>query len=197
MKFLYLCLGVFLFFSAKGQTYYNEQGRRILKQEYEEKILNGPYFGIPAEKVGDFQLVHRMPVGLTNARLFYEKLGLMDEFKAGKPLIVVYYPGKDECNSTGLANNLDGFQSKKKAILKYAEKHQTAEPQFIYGNPHGLEKYQGILEWKPDPESVFQQHFFKFPYPCGSFVVIDPKGNYRAILGEYPVSQIDVALKKL
>ena len=36
-----------------------------------------------------------------------------------------------------------------------------------------------------------------FQYPCGSFAVISPKGNYRAILGEYPTSQIDVALKKL
>jgi hypothetical protein len=60
-----------------------------------------------------------------------------------------------------------------------------------------LEKYEGIQEWIPDPEGVFSQYFFSFPYPCRSFVVISPKGNYRAILGEFPISQIDVALKKL
>jgi hypothetical protein len=180
-----------------SQSYFNEFGKRIIKAEYEDKILNGPYFGVPGTSQGDMKLVHRMPVGVTDARIFYEKLGLMEDFRAGKPLIVIYYPGKDECNSTGLSNNPQGFLARKKAILKYAEKNQAAQPKFIYGNPHGLEKYQGIIEWIPDPEGIFQQYFFQFPYPCGSFVVIHPKGNYRAILGEYPVSQIDVALKKL
>lgn len=187
----------FISFSGWSQVYYNELGKRITQQDYEEKILNGPYFGVPGDQEGNMKLVHRMPVGLTDARLFYEKLGLMEDFRAGKQLIVIFYPGKDECNSTGLANNAEGFRSKKNAIEKYAKKHETAAPQYLYGNPHGLEKYEGIIEWKADPDGVFQKNFFQFPYPCGSFVVIDPKGNYRAILGEYPVSQIDVALKKL
>jgi hypothetical protein len=68
---------------------------------------------------------------------------------------------------------------------------------YLYQQPHGLEKYAGIQTWLPDPEGIFATHFFQFPYPCKSFVVISPKGNYRAILGEFPISQISVALKKL
>jgi hypothetical protein len=70
-------------------------------------------------------------------------------------------------------------------------------PLYIYKNPHGLEKYQGIQQWGADPDGLFEKQFFPFHYPCGSFVVISPKGKYRGILGEYPISQIDVALKKL
>ena len=189
---LICCMG-----EAFSQTYFNEFGRRIVKTEYEDKILNGPYFGVPGDQEGDMKLVHRMPVGLTDAKLFYQKLGREADFAAGKPLIVVFYPGKDECNSTGLANDPKNLANDHKAILRYAEKHKASEPVYVYQHPHGLEKYKGIMTWIPDPEEVFKGNFFKYPYPCRSFVVISPKGNYRAILGEFPTSQIDVALKKL
>ena len=183
-------------FSSFGQTYYNESGKRITLEEYEDKILNGPYFGVPGEEEGVMKLVHRMPAGLVDAKPIYQKLGLEDAYREGKPLIVIYYPGKDECNSTGF-NDPAYLRNKHKTLLKYAEKHDAVPPFYFYKNPHGLEKYQGIQEWKADPDGLFEKQFFPFHYPCGSFVVISPKGNYRGILGEYPISQIDVALKKL
>lgn len=192
LAFLLICLVGEVF----SQSYFNEFGRKITRMDYEEKILNGPYFGVPGELEGDMKLVHRMPAGVTDARLIYEKLGLKQEYAAGKPIIVLYYPGKDECNSTG-STDAAYLKNKHKAVVRYSEKHNTVAPFYFYKNPHGLEKYEGIVEWKADPEGLFEKMFFQFPYPCGSFVVISPKGNYRAILGEYPVSQIDVALKKL
>ena len=180
-----------------GQSYFDERGKRILYPEYEEKILSGPYFGVPGKQSGEMRLVHRMPVGLTDARLFYEKLGKMDAFMSGQPLVVIFYPGKDECNSARSTSDPKTLKSDHLAVLKYVKKHGAAAPVYLYHQPHGLEKYEGIQEWIPDPEGVFSQHFFSFPYPCRSFVVISPKGNYRVILGEFPISQIDVALKKL
>jgi len=184
-------------FSAFGQTYFDESNRRIVKEDYEEKILNGPYFGIPADKEGDMKLVHRMPAGVTDARMIYEKLGLLEEFQKGKPLIVIYYPGKDEWNSTCMGNTPSGLKQRVKTVARYAENHNAPPPLYIYKNPHGLEKYQGIQKWTADPDQLFEKVFFQYPYPCGSFVVISPKGNFRGILGEYLLSQIDVALKKL
>lgn len=192
---LALLLGGGLGLSA--QTYFNESGRRILYNEYEDKILSGPYFGVPAESPGDMRLVHRMPVGLTNARQFYEKLGLLDAFAAGKPLVVIFYPGKDECNSAASTSEPKLLRSNHQALLKYAEKFGAAGPVYLYRYSQGLEKYAGIHDWTPDPEGIFAKHFFTFPYPCKSFVVISPQGNYRAILGEFPVTQVAVALKKL
>ena len=199
MKTVYLLL--FFLFGLQGQltaqSYFDERGKRILYPEYEEKILSGPYFGVPGKQSGDMRLVHRMPVGLTDARLFYEKLGKMDAFKAGQPLVVIFYPGKDECNSAASTSDPKLLRSNHEAVLKYAQKFDTATPVYLYQQPHGLEKYAGIQTWLPDPEGIFATHFFQFPYPCKSFVVISPKGNYRAILGEFPISQISVALKKL
>jgi hypothetical protein len=198
MRFLFtlaLLLGGGLGLCA--QTYFNEAGRRILYNEYEDKILSGPYFGVPAESPGDMRLVHRMPVGLTNARQFYEKLGLLDAFAAGKPLVVIFYPGKDECNSAASTSEPKLLRSNHQALLKYSEKFGAAGPVYLYRYSQGLEKYAGIHDWIPDPEGIFAKHFFTLPYPCKSFVVISPKGNYRAILGEFPVTQVAVALKKL
>jgi hypothetical protein len=196
----FLLSAFFLFFVSYdlfAQTYFNESGKRIVYSEYEDKILNGPYFGVPGEKDGDMKLVHRMPVGLVDAKTIYQKLGLEAEFTAGKPLIVIYYPGKDECNSTGPGNSTDYLAKNVKTVARYAEKHDALPPLYVYKNPHGLEKYRGIQEWSADPDGLFEKQFFPFPYPCGSFVVISPNGNYRGILGDYPISQIDVALKKL
>ncbi|MCM0041537.1 MAG: hypothetical protein NBV61_02105 [Algoriphagus sp.] len=181
----------------QGQSYFNELGKRITYADYEQKILSGPYFGVPGEKPGDQKLVHRMPTGLTNARLFYEKLGMLADFQAGRSLVVIFYPGKDECNSAVSTSDPKLLRSNHEAVLKYAQKFGTAPPVYLYQQAHGLEKYAGIHTWIPDPEGVFARQFFQFPYPCKSFVVISPKGNYRAILGEFPISQISVALKKL
>ena len=181
----------------QAQSYFNELGKRITYADYEEKIVSGPYFGVPGNKEGDHKLVHRMPAGLTNAKLFYEKLGMQADFQAGRPLLVIFYPGKDECNSAPSTSEPKLLRSNHEAVLKYAKKFGTAAPVYLYQQPHGLEKYAGIHAWLPDPEGVFATHFFQFPYPCKSLVVISPKGNYRAILGEFPISQISVALKKL
>lgn len=197
--FLLFLFGGYFFvaFEAFSQTYFNESGKRIVYTEYEDKILNGPYFGVPGEIEGDMKLVHRMPVGVVDAKLIYQKLGLVEEYAAGKPLIVIYYPGKDECNSSGSGNSPEFLEKNVKSVARYAEKHRALSPLYLYKNPHGLEKYRGIQEWSADPDQLFEKQFFPFHYPCGSFVVISPKGNYRAILGDYPISQIDVALKKL
>ncbi|MEK0441442.1 MAG: hypothetical protein RL403_420 [Bacteroidota bacterium] len=192
-------IGLFLVLPLciQGQSYFNELGKRITYADYEQKILSGPYFGVPGEKPGDQKLVHRMPTGLTNARLFYEKLGMLADFQAGRPLVVIFYPGKDECNSAASTSDPKLLRTNHEAVLKYAKKFGTAPPVYLYQQVHGLEKYAGIHSWIPDPEGVFATHFFQFPYPCKSFVVISPMGNYRAILGEFPISQISVALKKL
>ncbi len=192
-------IGIIFFLSIQlqAQGYFNELGKRITYADYEQKILSGPYFGVPGEKPGDQKLVHRMPTGLTNARMFYEKLGMLSDFQAGRPLVVIFYPGKDECNSAASTSDPKLLRINHEAVLKYAKKFGTAPPVYLYQQAHGLEKYVGIHTWIPDPEGVFATHFFQFPYPCKSFVVISPKGNYRAILGEFPISQIAVALKKL
>ncbi|WP_288372682.1 hypothetical protein [uncultured Algoriphagus sp.] len=184
--------------SSFAQTgYKDELGREISREYFEKQILEGPYFGIP-DGTGGKMLVHRMPVGLLDdPAIFFQKTGNERAFQEGKMLLVIYYPGKDECNSSGQGNNANSFQKEHKTLLKWASKFKATEPVYLYANPSGLEKYKGLLPWQEDPEGLFAKHFFKYPYPCGSFVVIHPNGTFRGILGGYPLSQVEVAMKKL
>lgn len=174
-------------------------GGIITRESYEEQILNGPYFGVPGLEENEQVLIHRMPFGqVDHPEKFYKALGMEEVLKEGKPIVVIFYPGKDECNSTGLTEgNTKFYQKDHEWLEKNISKKGGYGPQYIYKNPSGLEKYAGIMTWTQDPEGLFEQTFFKFQYPCRSFVVMDPSGNYRAILGEFPNSQIVDALKKL
>jgi hypothetical protein len=184
-------------FSLAQSGYRDEMGREISQEYFEKQIIEGPYFGIPHEAGGEV-LVHRMPFGKVDyPKLFFEKTGNLEAFESGLSLIVIYYPGKDECNSTGLGNNASSFKKEHATLIKWAEKDQAAPPVYLYSKATGIGKYPKVISWSPDPDQIFAQQFFKFPYPCGSFVVIHPSGNFRAILGEYPLSQIQVALKNL
>jgi hypothetical protein len=185
--------------SFAQNSYRNEMGGTISREQYEKQILEGPYFGVPGKDTDEQVLVFRMPFGqIENPSSFYKALGLNEVMKAGKPIVVIFYPGKDECNSTGLnEGNTKFYQKDHKWLQKNIVSKGGYGPTYLYRNPAGLEKYAGIMTWHADPEGLFEKTFFKFPYPCRSFVVIDPDGNYRAILGEFPNSQIVVALKKL
>jgi len=199
MKQIYI-LFIFVFSSiqtALAQTgYKDEMGRDVSKAYFEQQILEGPFFGIPDGDHGKI-LVHRMPFGKVDPLPFFEKTGNLKALESGKSLIVIFYPGKDECNSSGAGDNAESFPKEYKTLTKWSEKGDAAPPVFMYGNPHGLEKYGEEVTWISDPEHIFQDQFFKYPYPCGSFVIIHPSGEYRAILGGYPLSQVQVALKKL
>jgi hypothetical protein len=157
-----------------------------------------PYFGIPGEAEGEMVLVYRMPVGkVENPELFYEKTGNSKAFIEGKSLIIFYYPGPDECNMNTSDFEVDAMGKADKSLRKWAEKSNATGPVYIYKSSGGLERYSQIMPWKEDPKDIFEKQFFKFPYPCKSFVVIHPSGEFRSILGDFPLSQIDQALKKL
>ncbi|MDF2158499.1 hypothetical protein [Algoriphagus sp. CAU 1675] len=183
---------------AYSQTVYKDElGRVIGREAFEKKIIEGPYFGVPGENPGEKIIVYRMPFGKVDPEIFYEKTGMQSALVNGKSLVVIFYPGKDECNSTGQHIKPSFLKKSHQSLLKWTEKRNAVEPVYLFKNPHGLEKYKGIMEWQEDPEGIFEKEFFKYPYPCRSFVVIHPSGEYRAILGEFPDSQIDVALKIL
>ncbi|MAN85745.1 MAG: hypothetical protein CL555_02395 [Algoriphagus sp.] len=176
--------------------YKDEMGRDVSREYFENQILEGPYFGIPDGEGGKI-LVHRMPFGKVDPQAFFEKTGNLDALNQGKSLIVIFYPGQDECNSTGSGDRTKSFEKEHKTLIKWAVKANAAPPIYLYSNPSGLERFKDVVTWKPDPDGVFSQTFFRYPYPCGSFVVIHPSGEFRGILGGYPLNQIQVALKKL
>ncbi len=177
--------------------YRDELGRSISRDYFEKQIIEGPYFGVPYDEGGKI-LVHRMPFGKVDDPMkFYESINELEAYEQGLSLVVIFYPGADECNSNSRDFEVSAMKKADKSLKKWAEKGEALPPIYLFENSGGLMDYVDFMDWQEDPRNVFQQEFFKYPYPCKSFVVLHPSGNYRAILGDFPWSQVDQALKKL
>ncbi|MEN8817084.1 MAG: hypothetical protein ABF274_09480 [Nonlabens sp.] len=54
-----------------------------------------------------------------------------------------------------------------------------------------------LLPWQYDPKGLIEKQFFKYHYPCESYVVINPYGVYKSYFGEYGPDQAFEDLKLL
>ncbi len=107
-----------------------------------------------------------------------------------KPLVIIYYPGKDPCNSGGLLTTKESAKNWKNILEGILEKIAQVTPIYLYKNSEGLEKHLGIIRWKKDHGRVVEQLFFKQQALCHSFVVIATNGEYISYQGEFPIDYV-------
>ncbi len=107
-----------------------------------------------------------------------------------KPIVIMYHPGEDLCNSSAFKNYKTNLYDKKWIVDWFKQLEDglfqlnQIQPIYIYKDKKGLEKYNGILNWHKDPEGIIEKLFFKHHYPCWSFVVISKSGKYISYFGE-------------
>ena len=83
------------------------------------------------------------------------------------------------------------------AYLRKVRSLKNAAQVFLYASPQGLDKYKDVIDWFPDPGHLIQNTFFKHHYPCGSYVIINPNGDYYAYYGEYALDDVIVNARKM
>lgn len=107
-------------------------------------------------------------------------------------IIINYYHRKDSCNSSG-----DGNIMKKRVYhyLKKVSKIENVSQFHFYKSAEGIEKY-GKINWFSDANQVIEKMFLPLPYPCNSFVILFPSGNYIAQKGEHSYDYIFKLLKE-
>ena len=66
----------------------------------------------------------------------------------------------------------------------------------IYKNSEGLQN-RSFINWHQDPQGIIEKEFFKYHYPCFSFVIITPSNNYISYFGEFATETIVDCLKKI
>lgn len=195
-RILVLCLMFFqtaVFAQHQTEKYYDQNDQELTFEAFEKLRRQSSVTSITI-KPNHKKIVDRLEAGeLTNHQQLIEKLqkavGQPKNVDWQKPLVILYYPGIDWCNSSGSATKNSRkiwFGELEIGIKKIAQ----TQPIYIYKNAKGLEKYDGIMTWHKDPEAIIQKTFFKHHYPCGSFVIINPDGKYASYFGEY--SQRDV-----
>ncbi|MEO8795140.1 MAG: hypothetical protein ABI390_06700 [Daejeonella sp.] len=167
--------------------YFDENNVEISKSKFDRRRSTNKLLDIPGDSANHKKLTLREKRGKITNRASLELLlekELNQELDSTKPIVIVYYPGKDPCNSSGTATKESRkiwFGQLEDGINQVAQ----TKPIYIYKDNDGLEKYDGVLTWHKDPERTVERLFFEYHYPCSSFVVISKDGNYISYFGEF------------
>lgn len=167
--------------------YFDENNVEISQTKFDRIRSTNKLLEIPGDSVNHKKLTLREKRGKITNRAMLERLlekEINQEIDSSKPIVIIYYPGKDPCNSSGSATKETRkiwFSQLEDGINKVAQ----TKPIYIYKDNEGLEKYYGILTWYKDPEQTIERLFFEHHYPCSSFVVISKDGEYISYFGEF------------
>jgi len=203
MKFKFiLILLVFLFhftYSQKRKYFLDEKNTQITKKEFNNFDNNHlKYLKIFYEN--DTAKVSKIEKREHTGRLDNEKYQTIIKFLAKKDskaidstktIVINYYPGSDNCNSTVDNDYVIEIYRDYLADIKLIK---NVNQYFIYKSKSGLESFKGYFDWLKDDENIFEKSFFPLHYPCNSYLIIYPNKDYFVYKGEYYI--LDV-LKKI
>ena len=180
--------------------YFDKNYNPISKTEYENRIWKNRLLSIQGDSINHRILSIRENRGTLQNRKYLDSLltlSINRKIDSTKPLVIVYYPGKDACNSSGSATRKtvrSWYNKMEKEINKIRESNIV----YIYKETNDLfGKNDGFKEWIKDPEQTIEKLFFKHHYPCSSFVVISEKGSFISYFGEFSKEHICKAIEIL
>lgn len=184
---------------APNIRYFDENDKEISESMFNRVRSTGIMLDIPGDSIHHRKLTFREMEGTINDRKGLQLLlenATNIKLDSGKPIVVIYYPGADSCNSTGTTDSRYIKKWYQKLEDRLYEKAQV-KPLYIYKDYDGLQKFHGILQWNKDPEGVIERLFFKHHYPCYSFVVISKDGDFISYFGEFGKGSVWKATERL
>jgi len=111
-----------------------------------------------------------------------------DKELINKITVIVYYPGKDDCNETERNSTWSIFD---KDYLKKLNKICDYNHFWVYKDDENLKYYHPKeVKWEKDNNQFIEKTFFEFHYPCFSAVIIDENGKFISYFGEFGKSKI-------
>ena len=174
--------------SSQGDfTYLDINNNEISKSKFRQKRSTNQYLDIQIDSLNQKKLIERTKTGkLENFEAYRSLVSNKTSVKLDntKPLVIIYHPGKDACNSSGSATK-ETLKNWHKTLEDGVQQLKANAPIYLYKEKEGLEKYDGILNWHKDPDGLTEKLFFKYHYPCSSFVVISSDGEYVSYFGEF------------
>lgn len=169
--------------------YYDENYIRIPKVTHEKRKLEQKLLSVQGDSIHHRILVERESQGkIENRKALDSLLNLASklDIDSTKPLVIFFYPGKDQCNSSGTATRKDKknwYDELESGLQKMGLNNIL----YVYKDSKGLfGRNDGFRNWVKDPDSIVESLFFKRHYPCSSFVVISENGTFISYFGEYP-----------
>ncbi|MES2872289.1 MAG: hypothetical protein V4708_01105 [Bacteroidota bacterium] len=191
-----LCLVILLLVatvsSAQDIHFYDVHGKKISKEQFEKQRDSRVNLALSFQKgkTTETRLFLRSKTGFISQEVLNKIISNLQtvtgkSIDRSEMMIINYHQGKDRCNSSGGGGT---FQEMKAALAKYRSQigrlGQTSEYN-MYATKEGLKENYGLVERYPDLDLLVEKTFFKYKYPCSSFVIIKPDGEYYAYYGEY------------
>ena len=168
--------------------YFDENYNSISKTEFDNRKWKNRLLSIQGDSINHKVLSVRENQGVLQNRKYLNSILTSSTNKlidSSKPLVIVYYPGKDPCNSSGTATRRT-IRSWYKKMEKGINKIKESNIIYVYKTKEGLYgKNDGFKEWIKDPEQTIERLFFKRHYPCSSFVVISKNDEFISYFGEF------------
>lgn len=173
--------------------YFDINYKQVSKKEFNKIKKKNLLLSIQGDSIHHRLLSVRESRGaMDNRKIIDSLLGSITSKKidAIKTIAIIYYPGKDPCNSSGTSTRIttrDWYNKMEKGINDISESTIL----YIYKEIDGLyENNDGFKEWYKDADGLIGKLFFKYHYPCSSFVVISKKGEFISYFGEFPKDYI-------
>ena len=184
----------------KQTKYFDEHYNPITKSEFEKRNSKNEFLVMEGDSVNHKILLIREAHGFVeNRKNLYSILSKASgkRIDSIKPLVVIYYPGKDQYNSGGSMTR-ESTREWYNDLEKGVNKIRTSNIVYVYKNKEGLfGRNDGYKAWIQDPKQIFGTLFFKKYYSGSSFVVISEKGQFISYFGEFPKAFVWKALKSL
>ncbi|MEE3243986.1 MAG: hypothetical protein VX226_04965, partial [Bacteroidota bacterium] len=168
-------------------TYLDIDNKEISRSKFRQKRSTNQYLDIQIDSLNQKKLIERTKTGkLKNFEAYRSLISnkFLEKLDNTKPIVIIYHPGKDACNSSGSATK-ETLKNWYKTLEDGVQQLKANAPIYLYKEKEGLEKYDGILNWHKDPDGLTEKLFFKYHYPCSSFVVISSDGEYVSYFGEF------------
>lgn len=186
----------------KKSRLYDQENNRISQSKFYNQLLKNQDLSwayVSNKTKFDKRLVAGQKHGvISNKATIIKQLNntLDIDIASDKPIVIIYYPGKDPCNSGGSATK----QTRAKAQQDFEDKlYNLAQikPIYLYKSIEGLANNYDLSKWHQDPDGLIESLFFEYHYPCSSYLVISKDGEFTSKFGEFNYSEILATTKRL
>jgi len=175
---------LFPFFINAQNRYLDINDNEISEYQFLNQDLNPGEFRVYSDSLKTGKIMpSTTEIGTLNGSKLYNLINanLNLNLEENKPLVIIYYPGKDPFISR--APTIGSRYQWNNEVIRKSNKITPTNFLFIYKTEEGL-KHVKKNSWHKDPKGLIEKSFFKYNYPCCSYVIIF-NNKYTSHFGEF------------
>lgn len=191
MKKLLALILIIQYLSVFGQKIFKDENDKIISEEIynNRKLIQGGFKACNDSLQICKIIINRSEEGSVESEKILTDLQNLLNIKLEKnqPTIITFHPGKDYCNSSGTSTATSQYlwHKEKEELLDKIKKSNFL---YVYKNNTNIKTIKK-LKWFKDPKNIVENTFFRYHYPCSSYVIIY-NNKYRSYFGEFSQTQV-------